>query len=227
MQSSSSSAAQPEAILEWLRKEMGYRPLGPYSAASGKSQLPSTDSLRKICRGNMIPVWNFLIARVKSEKTVENIRRNITVHGGGGGGDSGGGGGGNEEGRSRGRRKEKAAAVEEGLGVVERREAALLEREAAAKEVERLRNVVRRQRKDLRAKMLEVSREEAERKRMLDERANYRFRGFGKSVALFCFYLFVEFCVIYRVFWLNEIVCVVLMRKEFGILCHLNCVCSF
>jgi hypothetical protein len=34
---------------------------------------------------------------------------------------------------------------------------------------------VRRQRKDLKARMLEVSREEAERKRMLDERANYRF----------------------------------------------------
>ncbi|KAE8125355.1 hypothetical protein FH972_020174 [Carpinus fangiana] len=62
------------------------------SAASGKSQQPSTDSLCKICRGNMISVWNFLIARVKSEKTVENIRRNITVHGGGSGGDSGGGG---------------------------------------------------------------------------------------------------------------------------------------
>ena len=41
--------------------------------------------------------------------------------------------------------------------------------------VVRLRNVVRRQKKDLRARMLEVSREEAERKRMLDERANYRF----------------------------------------------------
>ncbi|KAK1576489.1 hypothetical protein Q3G72_014354 [Acer saccharum] len=47
--------------------------------------------------------------------------------------------------------------------------------ESAAKEVERSRNIVRRQRKDLRARMLEVSREEAERKRMLDERANYRF----------------------------------------------------
>jgi hypothetical protein len=122
MQSSSGSAAQPEAILEWLRKEMGYRPLGPYSVASGKSQLPSTDSLRKICRRNMISVWNFLIARVKSEKTVENIRRNITVHGGGSGGDSSGGG--KEEGRSRGRRKEKAVVAEEGLGVVERGEAA-------------------------------------------------------------------------------------------------------
>ncbi|KAK1550326.1 hypothetical protein Q3G72_017289 [Acer saccharum] len=53
------------------------------------------------------------------------------------------------------------------------RVAALNEIESAAKEVERSRNIVRRQRKDLRARMLEVSREEAERKRMLDERANY------------------------------------------------------
>ncbi|XP_041002534.1 AUGMIN subunit 5 isoform X1 [Juglans microcarpa x Juglans regia] len=176
MQSSSSSAAQPEAILEWLHKEMGYRPLGPYSASSGKSQLPSIESLRKISRGNMIPVWNFLITRVKSDKTVENIRRNITVHGGGNSSASdSGGGGGKEEGRSRGRRKEKVA-VEEGLGVAETREAALQERESSAKEVERLRNILRRQRRDLRAKMLEVSREEAERKRMLDERANYRHK---------------------------------------------------
>lgn len=199
---SSSSSAQPEAILEWLQKEMNYRPLGPYTGSSSKSQLPSIDSLRKICRGNMIPVWNFLLTRVKSEKTVENIRRNITVHGGGGGGgESGGGGGGGgssvnlrkEEGRSRGsgRRKEKAVVVEEGLGAAEAREAALQERDAAAREVERLRNIVRRQRKDLRAKMLEVSREEAERKRMLDERTNYRF---------VCS-LFIK-CVIYRMYFL-------------------------
>ncbi|KAK7858325.1 augmin subunit 5 [Quercus suber] len=176
--SSLSSSAQPEAILEWLQKEMNYRPLGPYTGSSNKSQLPSIDSLRKICRGNMIPVWNFLLTRVKSEKTVENIRRNITVHGGGGGGGGSSVNLGKEEGRSRGggRRKEKAVAVavDEGLGAAEAREAALQEREAAAKEVERLRNIVRRQRKDLRAKMLEVSREEAERKRMLDERTNYR-----------------------------------------------------
>ena len=197
LSSSSSAAAQPEAILEWLQKEMNYRPLGPYTGSSNKSQLPSIDSLRKICRGNMIPVWNFLLTRVKSEKTVENIRRNITVHGGGGGGESGGGGSsvnlGKEEGRSRGggRRKEKAVVVEEGLGAAEAREAALQERDAVAREVERLRNIVRRQRKDLRAKMLEVSREEAERKRMLDERTNYRF---------VCS-LFIE-CFIYRMYFL-------------------------
>ncbi|KAK3011643.1 hypothetical protein RJ639_011317 [Escallonia herrerae] len=176
MQSSTSSAAQPEAILGWLEKEMGYRPLGPYIASS-KAALPSTDSLRRICRGNMIPVWNFLLKRVKSEKTVENIRRNILVHGG----DEGGDGGGEaakvgEVKKSRGRRKEKLGGVE-GLGSVESsREAALQEREVAEKEVERLRHVVRRQRKELKTRMLEVSREEAERKRMLDERSNYRHK---------------------------------------------------
>lgn len=165
--------AQPEAILEWLQKEMGYRPLGPYSSSS-KSQLPSIEALRKICRGNMIPVWNFLITRVKSEKTVENISRNITVHGGAENTTSM-----NvkkEEGRSKGRRKEKVVGMAEGSGAAESREAALREREAAAKEVERLRNILRRQRKDLRARMLEISREEAERKRMLDERSNYRHK---------------------------------------------------
>ncbi|XP_030547911.1 AUGMIN subunit 5 [Rhodamnia argentea] len=165
--------AQPEAILEWLQKEMGYRPLGPYSVSS-KSQAPSTDSLRKICRGNMIPVWSFLMKRVKSEKTVENIRRNITVHGGG---DVGGGSSpnlGKEEGRGKGRRKEKTGGDSSGLA--DSREAALQERELAVKEVDRLRNILRRQRKDLKARMMEVSREEAERKRMLDERTNYRHK---------------------------------------------------
>ncbi|GKV16949.1 hypothetical protein SLEP1_g27514 [Rubroshorea leprosula] len=173
MQSSSSSMAQPEAILEWLQKEMGYRPLGPYSSSS-KSQLPSIEVLRKICRGNMIPIWNFLITRVKSEKTVENIRRNITVHGGGDTANLVNLG--KEGGRTKGRKKEKVVGVGEGSSATEIREAALREREAAAKEVERLRNILRRQRKDLRARMLEVAREEAERKRMLDERANYRHK---------------------------------------------------
>ncbi|KAK1383494.1 AUGMIN subunit 5 [Heracleum sosnowskyi] len=165
MQSSrSSSVPQPDAILDWLHKEMGYRPLGPYIASS-KASMPSVDSLRRILRGNMIPVWNFLLKRVKSEKTVENIRRNILVHGG--------------EGievesveRSRDRRREIASLG----GGESSREAAVQEREAAEKEVERLRQVVRRQRKELKARMLEVSKEEAERKRMLDERSNYRHK---------------------------------------------------
>ncbi|XP_010528428.1 PREDICTED: AUGMIN subunit 5 isoform X2 [Tarenaya hassleriana] len=174
MQSISSSAPTPEAILEWLQKEMGYRPFGPYSAPS-KSHVPSADAIRKICRGNMIPIWNFLINRVKSEKTAANIRRNITVHGGSGETSTDSSVNTEKEGRSKGRRKTKAVAGESS-NTAESREAALQERELAAKEVERLRNIVRRQRKDLKARMLEVSREEAERKRMLDERANYRHR---------------------------------------------------
>lgn len=160
---------QPEAILEWLQKEMNYRPLGPYSSSSKASSAPTNDSIRKICRGNMIPLWNFLLQRVKSEKTVEKIRRNIQVHGGGGLVD-------------RGRRKDKVRlGFDGGTGVEhsgsgESREVAFQERELAEKEVERLRHIVRRQRKELRARMLEVSREEAERKRMIDERSNYRHK---------------------------------------------------
>ncbi|KAL3643854.1 AUGMIN subunit 5 [Castilleja foliolosa] len=162
MQSSPAMAAQPEAILEWLQKEMGYRPLGPY-ASSAKAAVPVAESLRKIYRGNMIPVWDFLLKRVKSEKTVENIRRNILVHGA----DDG----------VKGRSKEKSGAGnEEASSIGSSREMELQEREVAEKEVERLRQVVRRQRKELKARMMEVSREEAERKRMLDEKSNYRHK---------------------------------------------------
>lgn len=162
---------QPEAILEWLQKEMGYQPLGSY-AASSKAAMPTIDSLRKICRGNMLPIWNFLLNRVKSEKTVEKIRRNILVHGK------------DDEnvnavdsGRSKGKKKEKVGGVGRDNGLGENsREFALQERDLAEKEVERLGQIVRRQRKELKARMLEVSREEAERKRMLDERSNYRYR---------------------------------------------------
>ncbi|XP_075100522.1 AUGMIN subunit 5 [Nicotiana tabacum] len=164
-------SVQPEAILEWLQKEMGYQPLGSY-AASSKAAMPTIDSLRKICRGNMLPIWNFLLNRVKSEKTVEKIRRNILVHGK------------DDEnvnavdsGRSKGKKKEKVGGVGRDNGLGENsREFALQERDLAEKEVERLRQIVRRQRKELKARMLEVSREEAERKRMLDERSNYRHK---------------------------------------------------
>ncbi|CAH2079789.1 unnamed protein product [Thlaspi arvense] len=168
MQSISSSPPTPEVILEWLQKEMGYRQLGPYNGGTSKSHVPSIDAIRKICRGNMIPIWSFLINRVKSEKTVERIRRNITVHGGNSNVVK-------EESKGKGRRKEKTVNNEIS-SYAEGREAALQEKEVALKEVERLRNIVRRQRRDLKARMLEVSREEAERKRMLDERLSYRHK---------------------------------------------------
>ncbi|KAG0493181.1 hypothetical protein HPP92_006579 [Vanilla planifolia] len=48
------------------------------------------------------------------------------------------------------------------------------ERDLVEEEAVRLRNVVRRRRKELRSRMAEVEREESERKRMVNERANAR-----------------------------------------------------
>ncbi|GFZ09417.1 hypothetical protein Acr_21g0000160 [Actinidia rufa] len=101
--------------------------------------------------------------RVKLEKTVENIRPNILVHGGDGA-DSGRGGEGEWE------REERESGAGGGESSTE---IALQKRDLAEKEVERLRHIVRRQPKEFKARMLEVSREEAE-ERMLDERSNYR-----------------------------------------------------
>ncbi|GLJ21418.1 hypothetical protein SUGI_0394400 [Cryptomeria japonica] len=195
MQNPSGGVPQPEAILEWLQQEMGYRPQGQY--LSSNNPLPSPEDLKKICRGNMLPVWNFLLQRVKSEKTVEKIKRNVLVHG------RPSVGAGlqetsrnnvrvkEEEVKSKGRRrfdgknKGKTAEIPKSKEVLERgqaseayeiREKALRERDAAEKEVERLRQILQRQRKELKGRMLETSREESQRKRMLDDKSNYRHK---------------------------------------------------
>nr|XP_043634986.1 AUGMIN subunit 5-like [Erigeron canadensis] len=165
-----SSVIHPESIIDWLQNEMEYRPSGLYI----NSSMPSPDSIRRVCRGNMVPVFEFLTKRVKSKKTVDIIRRNILVHGKK---DNAGGVEGTKSVESRkmsrgGKRKAKISEI-----VNENdKETALQERETAQKDVERLRHVVRRKRKELKSKMLEVSREEADRKRMLDERSNYRHK---------------------------------------------------
>ncbi|KAK1312956.1 hypothetical protein QJS10_CPA06g01782 [Acorus calamus] len=161
MQDSGSSVPLPEAILEWLDKEMGYR-------SSSNKSLPSIESLQKICRGNMVPVWNFLVQRVKSEKTVEKVRRNIVVHGRSGGVD--------EPGKGRVGFEEEGEGDEGAEGGEDSREAAMREREAAREEVERLRRLVQRQRRKLKERMIEVSRDEAERKRTLDDRFKKRHK---------------------------------------------------
>uniref|UniRef100_A0A804MN56 AUGMIN subunit 5 n=1 Tax=Zea mays TaxID=4577 RepID=A0A804MN56_MAIZE len=137
----------PDAIIEWLQDEMGY-PSAP----------PAPDQLRKICRGNMIPVWSFLLRRVRSERTVATARRNILVHG------------------VAARRAREGGAMGAGAGDAAAREAEARERDLAAEEAERLRGIVRRQRKELRARIAEVAREEAERKRVLGERSNARHK---------------------------------------------------
>lgn len=193
----SNGAPTPEGIVEWLQQEMGYR------------TPPSPEALRKICRGNMMLVWKFLLDRVKSDQTVEKIRRNIHVHGSPlkssftakregaddagkseaealkiertnsgkttitvrrkgrsrpGTADSAKG----REGVDREKEKDKVPDNEESI------EKALRERDAAEHEVEKLRLSVQRMAKDLKSRMLDVSKEELERQRLLDDKANVR-----------------------------------------------------
>lgn len=188
MQSSSNGTPQAETIQKWLQQEMGYQ------------NAPSVESLRKICRGNMIPVWNFLIERVKSEKTNEAIRRNFVIHGtttmavppepepeapttkerpktpksetkstpG-------------KPKRGRGALVKKpevdkdSVAVSEGAGAEDSREAAMHDRDAAMGEVGRLRVSIERLVKDTRSRMNDVTKEEGERQRGLDDRSNFRY----------------------------------------------------
>ena len=78
-----------------------------------------------------------------------------------------------EKGRSRrGRQNEKVLG--ESSSVAETKETTLWERDMAEKEVEKLRNILRRQSKDLKVKMLEVLRKEVERKTMLNEHSTYK-----------------------------------------------------
>ncbi|KAK8916469.1 hypothetical protein KSP39_PZI022463 [Platanthera zijinensis] len=146
----------PEAIIDWLQKEMGY-----------PGQLPSADQIRKICRGNMVPIWNFLLHRVRSERTTGTVRRNILVHGVVAP---------DEAGRAMRREGEKGLVGSEEGSSADAREVALRERAQAQEDAERLRNLVRRQRRELRSRMVEVAREESERKRMLDERSSARHK---------------------------------------------------
>jgi hypothetical protein len=213
MQSSSSSgggAPQAETILKWLQQEMGYQ------------NAPSVDALRKICRGNMIPVWNFLLERVKSEKTNEAIRRNFVIHGttipsasvanpeGVEVKDSGAeskkdapkdrpktpksereglrrdGAPGKTPGRERrGRVPARSLAKEiperesdralQSEGAEDSRESAMRDRDVAMGEVGRLRVTIERLVKDIKSRMMDVTKEEGERQRGLDDRSSSRF----------------------------------------------------
>ncbi|GJS05316.1 haloacid dehalogenase-like hydrolase domain-containing protein Sgpp [Tanacetum coccineum] len=148
---------QPEAIITWLQTEMNYRPYNKTSST------PSHDSLRRICRGNMIHVLHFLLSRIKSEKIVYDIRRNILVHGGVA----------KSVENFKGTRRRKKVNV----GESEDREKVEKERDVAKREVKKLRWIVRQKRKELQGIMYEVSREECERKRMLDQQSNSSVLG--------------------------------------------------
>eukprot|EP01102_Stenamoeba_stenopodia_P022636 TRINITY_DN9519_c0_g1_i1.p1 TRINITY_DN9519_c0_g1~~TRINITY_DN9519_c0_g1_i1.p1 ORF type:complete len:720 (-),score=162.36 TRINITY_DN9519_c0_g1_i1:42-1973(-) len=43
--------------------------------------VPNTRELKKLCRGNMIPIWNFLLERCKSEENIKKIQATLLLHG--------------------------------------------------------------------------------------------------------------------------------------------------
>ena len=181
----------------------------------------------------MVPVWKFLLERVKSEKTVEIVKRNILVQR-----SSLPSSLKSEEmsdpkgksiliskdkdkdkekdkdivrlGRKKGDLKGRATTrptlsesgkVREGNenekekisdDSSETKERALRERDAAEVEVERMRLMMSKLRKELKGRMLELSREEGERQRVLDEKSDSR--------CVLCFLLFP-----YSVLYLLEI----------------------
>lgn len=158
----------------------------------------------------MLPVWKFLLERVKSEKTVEIVKRNILVHGSpssspqpkaasssefpttkgkgntGKEKDLGKAGRRRADVKGRGSRpvagepvkvKDGSESEKEKVSeATESKERALREREASEFEVERLRHVLDRLRKDLKGRMLELSREEGERQRVLDDKSDSRHK---------------------------------------------------
>lgn len=219
----SNTTPQAETILKWLQQEMGYQ------------NPPSVDSLRKICRGNMIPVWKFLLERVKSEKTNEGIRRNFVIHGttiaaaapisssesSFEGKESGIESSTKDQAAPNKERPKTPKSDREGLkreGTVVKtparerrgkvrslakdvlperelreaeralpssegpegsREMAMRERDVAMGEVGRLRVTVERLVKEIKSRMVDVSKEESERQRVWDDRANSRYFNYS------------------------------------------------
>jgi hypothetical protein len=45
-------------VLKWAKSEIQVP----------SSVLPSMEDLKPLCRGNMLPIWNFLITNIKSER---------------------------------------------------------------------------------------------------------------------------------------------------------------
>lgn len=165
----------------------------------------------------MIPVWNFLLERVKSEKTNEAIRRNFVIHGttipstsvaipeilevkDGAAQDRPKTPKSEREGLRRegslvktpGRERrgrvparslakelpEKEKEVDRALqseGAEDSREAAMRDRDVAMGEVGRRRVTIERLVKEIKSRMMDVTKEEGERQRGLDDRSDSRY----------------------------------------------------
>eukprot|EP01122_Echinamoeba_exundans_P001519 TRINITY_DN11558_c0_g1_i1.p1 TRINITY_DN11558_c0_g1~~TRINITY_DN11558_c0_g1_i1.p1 ORF type:complete len:688 (-),score=157.08 TRINITY_DN11558_c0_g1_i1:8-2071(-) len=62
-----------ELVLKWALDEMRYSPDGKFANAP----LPTLTQLKRLCRSNTIPIWEYIISNVKSKRTVDSYRGNV------------------------------------------------------------------------------------------------------------------------------------------------------
>ena len=60
---------RPAEVLSWLKK-----------MKVPSSKLPSLPELRAVCRGNFVPVWDFLMCHVHPEKHVATVQGNLQIY---------------------------------------------------------------------------------------------------------------------------------------------------
>lgn len=56
-----------QLIEEWSKRELHL------------TEIPQTFFIREVCRGNMIPIWKFLITYVHDPKTVDHVKKNLML----------------------------------------------------------------------------------------------------------------------------------------------------
>ncbi|XP_077985834.1 HAUS augmin-like complex subunit 5 [Glandiceps talaboti] len=63
-----------KCLSKWVVEEMGVQKLPG-------QQLPVAEDLERVCRGNMINIWKFVLNNVHSRQTVQKIQGNLAIHG--------------------------------------------------------------------------------------------------------------------------------------------------
>nr|XP_054760038.1 uncharacterized protein LOC129266228 [Lytechinus pictus] len=59
----------------WATKEMHFIPQGKYV----NTPVPSPEDFREVCRGNLLPVWKYVLEHVHSAQKVHKVKGNLTL----------------------------------------------------------------------------------------------------------------------------------------------------
>jgi hypothetical protein len=64
-----------QRLYDWS-VSMGFKPSGRYAGR----RIPPVDAYARLCRGNLVPVWNFIVSHVMSIHDVAHIRSNLVAN---------------------------------------------------------------------------------------------------------------------------------------------------